>query len=219
MGENKQSLGDVMATKRKKIKHIRAAKSRLKYKIKRLRRPLRLKERMSLKEWVIFICVVLVVGAAGYMFISSGRLVESGDIFALLSELFTTDYKMVELDVAFDKTQGVITLTSECKRITAYVEPHQAESIYRGINEIFVARPNAHDVTVDAFESLGIDVIMTKVTEIRDNAFYGRLILKKGNKVVSLDVRPSDATAIAVRVGAPIYVKNELLETYGEDIC
>lgn len=145
--------------------------------------------------------------------------VRSGNVFTLLPELMLTEYRMVAVDVFYNEQQGVVTLTSGCKRIVAYVEPHQAESIYRGIKGLYAARPNGHDIAVDTLQSFGIEVVMVKVTELKDNAFYGRIILKQGNKIVSLDARPSDATAIAVRVGAPIYVKYDLLESQGEDIC
>jgi bifunctional DNase/RNase len=163
--------------------------------------------------------VILVIVAYFFLY---DRIAPSGDrsgnIYMFLPELMTNDYRLVEIDVAYNQNQGVVTLTSGCRRIVAYVEPHQAESIYRGINRIYVPRPNGHDIAVDTIENFGIEVIMVKVTELKDNAFYGRLIMKEGNRIVSLDARPSDATAIAVRVGAPVYVKNELMESQGEDV-
>jgi len=114
---------------------------------------------------------------------------------------------------------GLITLTAGCNQIRAHVEPSQAESIYMAINDIVAPRPNAHDIVADAFDSLGIDVLMVKVTDMQNQTFYGKIILRNGNRVASLDARPSDATAIALRMHVPVYVKTQLLEENGENIC
>jgi bifunctional DNase/RNase len=60
---------------------------------------------------------------------------------------------------------------------------------------------------------------MVKITEVKNNTFFGKLILRQNGKILSLDSRPSDATAIAVRTNSPIYVKTELLKEFGKKIC
>lgn len=178
------------------------------------------------KEWLknaaLLLVTTLLITIPIYFFLYD-RMTQSSsresNAFVIFPELMTTNYKLVEVDVAYNENQGIVTLTSECKEIVAYVEPQQAESIYRGIKGLFVERPNAHDIAVDAFDSFGIEVVMVKITDLKDSAFHGRLILKKGNRIASLDARPSDATAIAVRVGAPVFVKNDLMESQGEGTC
>jgi bifunctional DNase/RNase len=178
------------------------------------------------REWVknaaLLMVTTLLISVPIYFFLYD-RMTQSSaresNAFVIFPELMTTNYKLVEVDVAYNQDQGIVTLTSDCREIVAYVEPHQAESIYRGIKGLFVERPNAHDIAVDAFESFGIEVVMVKITDLKDSAFHGRIILKKGNKIASLDARPSDATAIAVRVGAPVFVSNDLMETQGEGTC
>jgi len=143
----------------------------------------------------------------------------SNNPFIVIPELFTSGYKQVSVSGGVIGTEGVIMLTAGCQQIVAYTEPYQAESILRGLEHIAEERPNAHDITADAFNSLGIEVLMVKVNELRNNTFYGKIIVKNGNTIASLDAKPSDATAIAVRMNAPVYVKDELLQTYGEKIC
>lgn len=137
----------------------------------------------------------------------------------IISDLSTTDYKKVSVDATIVNGDGIVILTSGCYRIIAYVENYQANSILMALNNITPPRPNAHDIAADSFKILGIDLLMVKVTELRDNTFYGKIILRSGNKVASLDARPSDATAIAIRMGAPIFVKEDLLKEYGEYFC
>ena len=139
--------------------------------------------------------------------------------FVVLSGLSTTGYVQVAVDAEVMGGNGIVTLTGGCYQITAYTEAVQAESIANGLAGHVGFRPGTHDLIKDVFENLGIEVLMVKVTELKNNTFFGRLILRQGNSVVSLDARPSDATAIAVRFGAPVYVKESLMKDLGRKIC
>ncbi len=134
-------------------------------------------------------------------------------------ELDLKDYSKVSIDAGVIDDYGIVTLTSKCYRITAYTEPAQAESIKNGLKGKIGFRPTAHDIIKTIFEEVGIKVLMVKVYGIKNNTFLGKLIIQYGNNVLSIESRPSDATAIAVRFNAPVYVKNELLEKYGKYIC
>jgi bifunctional DNase/RNase len=137
----------------------------------------------------------------------------------IITGLSTAGYEKVIVDAALVNGYGIVGLESECYQIIANVESYQAESIIMGLEGIVPSRPNSHDIAVDAFNTLGIEVLMVKVTEVRNETFYGKMILRNGNSIASLDARPSDATAIAVRMDVPIYVKEDVLREYGEYIC
>lgn len=157
---------------------------------------------------------ILIVAAATYLAFGGS----AGSVLNI-PELSTYGYSQVLVDAGMDSEGGVITLTSGCQQIRAHVEAAQAESIYNGMMGIVSPRPNAHDIAADAFRNLGIEVLMVKVARVENQTFYGRIVLKDGNRIASLDARPSDATAIAVRMQVPIYVKDELLENNGMNIC
>jgi bifunctional DNase/RNase len=137
----------------------------------------------------------------------------------ILPALFTSGYTKVDIDADYYEDQGVVTLTSGCKQIVADVEAYQAQSIMLGLEGMIGSRPNSHDLVVDTFRAYGIDVLMVKIDEVRNDTYYGRMMLRKGNDIETLSVRPSDATAIAVRVDAPVYMNSTILYEYGEDIC
>ena len=160
------------------------------------------------------VLAILIVAAATYMMVGGSK-----NPVVVITDLLTYGYSQVAIDASMDNEGGVITLTSGCRQIRAHVEPAQAESIYTGIEGIVNPRPNAHDIVADAFNNLGIEVLMVKVTDMRNQTFYGKIILRNGNRIASLDARPSDATAIAVRMHVPVYVKTQLLEENGEKIC
>jgi bifunctional DNase/RNase len=137
----------------------------------------------------------------------------------LFPELWTYGYEEVKVSAEVIGDEGIITLTSDCYQIVAHTEASQAESIKNGLEGKIAFRPNSHDLIKAAFNNFGIEVLMVKITEVKNNTLFGKLILRQNGKILSLDSRPSDATAIAVRTNSPIYVKTELLQEFGKKIC
>jgi len=137
-----------------------------------------------------------------------------------LPDLSTSGFSKVEsVETGIIGNVGSVNLRTECYDLAAVVEPEQAESIQRGVDKTYVQRPNAHDIAKEVFESLKIEVLMVKITQIRDNAFYAKLIVRQGNTVLNMDARPSDAIAIALRMNSTIYINQTLLKEMGRKTC
>lgn len=88
----------------------------------------------------------------------------------------------------------------------------EAWSIDRKLRNIPHPRPLTHDLLASVISSLNAQVERIVVTELKDNTFYAKLMLQTQNGVVEVDSRPSDAIALAVRVDAPIFVEEEVLD-------
>jgi bifunctional DNase/RNase len=112
-----------------------------------------------------------------------------------------------------------IHLLNGCRRLTMVTTEHQADSIVKGIEGVLDIRPNSHDLMKNVLETFGMEPIMVKVTHLDHGAYYSRLFLVQGTRILNIDSRPTDSIAIAVRTGTPIFVNQELLETEGENIC
>lgn len=136
-----------------------------------------------------------------------------------IPELSTDGYTKVDIDVSASENVGVVSIQGNCYQLTATTELSQIESIANGMQGKVGYRPNTHDLFKDALDSLDIDILMVKIVDMQNNTFLGRLILKQGSKIVSLDSRPSDGIGIAVRTGAPIYIKDDLLKSQGKSVC
>lgn len=137
-----------------------------------------------------------------------------------IPELSTEGFTEVEkIYFGFLGDVSTVTMKAGCYELTAIVEKTQAESLERGMRNEMVERPNAHDLSASAFELFGIDVLMVKITGVRNNTYLSKIFLRKGNVVLGLDARPSDAMAIALRMNSSIYVNNTLLEEYGKYVC
>ena len=124
----------------------------------------------------------------------------------------TYGYTRVKVNVGIEGYLGKLRLYNGCKGIEMNILQEQAYSIARGLKKVNSFRPNAHDLFVQTLKNFGIKVVMVKIDRLKEGVYYARLILSDGIRLVSLDSRPSDAIAIATRINAPIYVKNEFLK-------
>ena len=163
--------------------------------------------------------VALVIVALVLSFMNpKERSIEIPELITI-PELSVSGYLSVEVDASVSDNVGRVVLTGGCYQLEAMTESVQAESIINGIERRIGLRPNTHDLMKDTFDNFGIDVLMVRITELRNSTFIGKLVLKQGSKILSLDSRPSDGIALALRYNAPIYIKEDLMESQGEYIC
>jgi len=77
---------------------------------------------------------------------------------------------------------------------------------------IVLPRPLTHDLFLAALKALDHAVSRITITDLKENTFYAQLHLKKGTEEHLVDSRPSDAIAVAVRAGCPMYVKDRVFD-------
>ena len=88
----------------------------------------------------------------------------------------------------------------------------EAVSIDRRLKGIEIPRPLTHDLIENVIREMGGELDRIVVNDLRDNTFYARLHIRRDGKDVEVDSRPSDAIAIAVRAGCPVFVEDSVLE-------
>lgn len=88
----------------------------------------------------------------------------------------------------------------------------EANAIAVAIEEIEMQRPMTHDLLRSCIEALGAGLERVEIAELREGTFHARLHLRRGKAGFSLDARASDAIALAVRMGASIWVARQVLE-------
>ncbi len=74
-------------------------------------------------------------------------------------------------------------------------------------------RPLTHDLIKTIIEALDASVDKIAIVELKENTFYAKIFIEKGDEIVGIDARPSDSIAIALRTRSPIYVAEELLRS------
>jgi hypothetical protein len=74
----------------------------------------------------------------------------------------------------------------------------------------------SHDLLGNVISALGAQLFAVEITELVDNTFYANLRLLRDRSEINVSARPSDAVALALRVGAPILVNDELMNQQGK---
>jgi bifunctional DNase/RNase len=92
-----------------------------------------------------------------------------------------------------------------------WIGAYEAEAITLSLQEIEVTRPLTHDLLRNILKDLGAEVIRVNITELRDDVFYARILLRVDGRELEIDSRPSDALALAVRVHTPIFVSEDVM--------
>lgn len=93
----------------------------------------------------------------------------------------------------------------------------EADSIALALGGVITPRPLTHDLIKNLLSSIKIRITRVVVTEILDNTYYALIYLTDGEREVPVDSRPSDAVAIALRVNAPIFVEEDIMERKSTD--
>jgi len=96
-----------------------------------------------------------------------------------------------------------------------WIGPAEADAIAVKLQNIQLSRPLTHDLLQSVISTLGASVDYIVVSGLKEDTFYAKLALTIDGVKIDIDSRPSDALALAVRVGAPIYAEESVLEKAG----
>jgi bifunctional DNase/RNase len=88
----------------------------------------------------------------------------------------------------------------------------EANAIALQIEKIVTPRPMTHDLLKSMINGLQATVEKVVITDLKENTFYAEIYLNRDGVVLPIDSRPSDAIALALRTGSPIFVNTEVIE-------
>jgi bifunctional DNase/RNase len=88
----------------------------------------------------------------------------------------------------------------------------EATAIASEIEGVKFSRPMTHDLLKNVIDKMDIKVKKVEICDLKDNTYYAFIHLTKNGKTLTIDSRPSDAIALALRTEAPIFVSDEVLE-------
>ena len=94
-----------------------------------------------------------------------------------------------------------------------WVGIYEANAIALEIEKVATPRPMTHDLIKNLLLGLETGVQKVVVSELKEDTFYAVIWLERDGELISIDSRPSDALALALRVDCPIYVEEEVLRS------
>jgi bifunctional DNase/RNase len=115
---------------------------------------------------------------------------------------------------------SAVVLTDEGAHVglLIFVGGSEALSIALRLEHKKYERPLTHDLLDNVLKQLGGDIVSVRVDRLEDDVFYGSLLIHKDGRLFEIDARPSDALALAIGSGAPVYVSESVLKQAGIDI-
>ena len=123
--------------------------------------------------------------------------------------------EMVIYGVSFDMVgkQPIVLLKAvdTNKFLPIWIGHPEAAAILMKLQGATTPRPMTHDLVFEMLGELEVNCARVSVTELRDNTFYATITLTIGGRDVDIDSRPSDALALAVRAGAPIFAAEDVM--------
>lgn len=116
----------------------------------------------------------------------------------------------------FDPRSGMYILLLQqidgTDTLPIWIGKPEADSIALAIGKVATPRPLTHDLIKNIFDVLNVKITKVVITEIIDNTYYALIYAFNGTNESVIDSRPSDAVAVALRVGAPIFVSTEVID-------
>ena len=114
----------------------------------------------------------------------------------------------------------IIVLRDEARKhaLPIWVDPFAGQSIATGLGEFSMQRPLTFNFFVSILEAINARVEQVRIATLKGNTFYAIVKMRRGKSVSEVDARPSDALALAVLTGSPVFVAEDVLESAGVDI-
>jgi uncharacterized protein len=101
------------------------------------------------------------------------------------------------------------------RTLPIYIGAAEATAIAYALQGVVTARPMTHDLLRDLLVELGATVDCVVITELRDSTFFAEIRVTLGGRHHTVSARPSDAIALAARLGTTIYAEDALLDAEG----
>lgn len=109
----------------------------------------------------------------------------------------------------------ILQQENSSRRIPIIIGYPEAQSIECKLQEVVTPRPLTHDMMANLISAFGISLQEVIIRKLENGVFAADMILSDGTRTLTIDSRSSDAIAIAIRVGAPIYTTEDVIREAG----
>lgn len=124
------------------------------------------------------------------------------------------DYQIIELREVLGETEDQPELGRSFPIVIGLPE---AQAIERRLKGVAIKRPQTHDLLANVIEQLGGTLESITVNDLQEGTFFATLDVRRDGEIVRIDSRPSDAIALGIAGGVPIYVAEHVLDAAAKD--
>lgn len=171
------------------------------------------KKNVNKKRVVLFIIfLVIIIGAILIIYMNKNFIEFQNNGTSLMS---LEGYKQIEVDVS----DNTIALKDNCRAILVTVPDERAHNLGVAKFNITEERPSIYDSTLEIIKYYDVEFGLVKIEKLENNIYYSKVLLNSKDKILYLDMRPSDAMVLALRLNKPIYINEEILDNNAVNIC
>jgi bifunctional DNase/RNase len=130
--------------------------------------------------------------------------------------------RMIEVNidsvrVSLTNQQRIVVLREKDaeRYLPIWIGTYEAEAITVALQDIEVARPQTHDLIKSILNAMSARLVRIEVVSLREDVYFGNLVIEVNGRHINVDSRPSDALALAVRAHVPILVSSEVMDSAG----
>jgi len=100
--------------------------------------------------------------------------------------------------------------------VPIFIGQLETQAILIGLGRVEMPRPLTHDLLLSSIRSLGAELARVEIRDLKERTFYANVVLSRADEAdLTIDARPSDAIALAVRCGAEVYIAEDIVESAG----
>jgi len=128
------------------------------------------------------------------------------------------ELEIVALSHSITQTHSYAVVLGELnglRRLPIVIGGFEAQAIAVALEKMQPSRPLTHDLMKNFMNAFAIDLLEIIITDLQEGIFYSKLVCSTENDTIEIDSRTSDAIALAVRFGCPIYTFENILESAG----
>lgn len=127
------------------------------------------------------------------------------------------DVVIDSIRVSLMSQQRIVILREEHaeRYLPIWIGIYEAEAITLSLQEVEVARPLTWDLLKNVFGALNARILRVEVVALKDDTFFGNIVVEVDGRTMNIDSRPSDALALAVRSHVPIQVARSIMDMAG----
>ena len=112
----------------------------------------------------------------------------------------------------------LLRVKGENRMLPVWIGPSEAGAISVALNRVPMPRPLTHDLMLTTLRSLNVMLTAARIIAVREGTFFAEIDILAHGVPLTIDCRPSDAVALALRAEAPIYAKEDVLNAAGRDM-
>ena len=127
-------------------------------------------------------------------------------------ELIACDLNRIIINESNDQQVIFLKEKGSARNFPIVIGMYEAWTINNTIKGIRAPRPLTHDLIVNIITGMGAKMTRVIVTKLEEGTYYAVLEVQKDGKTYEIDARPSDAIAVSLKMGAPIFVSKDVID-------